>query len=119
MKDTDASGQAASACGRRVCAGPATEADSTPASLPSDDSTNEPAEEPMNDPEEPADEPADEPEDPSDPEPEPVDERTPLEIFADKYRGNYTNIDWAAEEENLGDLAELDWAVALPEIELF
>ena len=115
MQDTGAAGQAAGACGRRVCAGPATEADSTPASVPSDASSNEPAEEPTNDPEEPTDEP----EDPSDPEPEPVDERTPLEIFADKYRGNYTNIDWAAEEENLGDLAELDWAVAFPEIELF
>ena len=106
MQDTGAAGQAAGACGRRVCAGPATEADSTPASVPSDASSNEPAEEPTNDPEEPTDEP----EDPSDPEPEPVDERTHLEIFADKYRGNYTNIDWAAEEENLGDLAELDWA---------
>ena len=45
------------------------------------------------------------------PEPVPEDDRTPMEIFADKYKGNYRNIDWATEEENLGgDLTAVDWS---------
>ncbi len=43
--------------------------------------------------------------------PAPGDERTPMEIFADKYKGDYRNIDWAAEEVNLGgDLLAADWS---------